>query len=55
VHSVIPVEELRELSDKDVDIVWLGQDMEVNISEALWISLEEVWAHYFVASEVDDK
>jgi hypothetical protein len=47
VCPIIPIGELRELLSEDSDIAHLGREMEVNIREALGISLKEVRAHYF--------
>jgi hypothetical protein len=41
-HPVIPIEELRESSLSDEEVLHLTREMESNIGEALVISLSEV-------------
>jgi hypothetical protein len=55
VCSIVPIKKLWESSDEDEDITQLGRDMQVNISEAFGINLEEVQAQYFVNSDFSDE
>lgn len=45
---MVPVKELREQFDEDKEVDQLGWEIEIHISEALEISLEEVQAQYFM-------
>jgi hypothetical protein len=39
-HPSIPVKELRKLSSEDAEVIHLGEEMEINIREALKIGVE---------------
>jgi hypothetical protein len=53
VHLVVPVEELRESSSEDEEVIRLAQEMESNLGDVLGISLSEVQARYFGDSDTD--
>jgi hypothetical protein len=51
-HPIILVMELRELSEEDAEVIHLSGEMEINIREALGISLFEVQSRYFSDSDI---
>jgi hypothetical protein len=51
VHPIVCVEELRELSFKDEEIIWLTQEVDHNLSKVLGVNLSEVQARYFRDSD----
>jgi hypothetical protein len=54
-HSVIPVEELKESSLEDEEVIHLSQEIEINIREALGTCLSEVQARYCRDSDIGNE
>jgi hypothetical protein len=50
--SVICVEELTRSSSEELEVICLTQELELGVSEALGVSLSEVYARYFGDSDV---